>query len=142
MTYYIYLILAVLFFTGEIFVMEFSLTCIGLGLLGSAAASLLGWGPWGQTLAFIAVALVAFIGVRPFALKYLYRRTKHVKTNVERLIGREALVEIAIDPIENTGRVRVEGGESWRASADNPIAQNTVVVVEKVEGVTVFVKPK
>lgn len=142
MTYYIYLILAVLFFTGEIFVMEFSLTCIGLGLVGSAVASLLGWGPWGQALAFVAVALAAFIGVRPFALKYLYRRTKHVKTNVERLIGREALVEIAIDPIENTGRVKVEGGESWRASAKEPIAKNAVVVVEKVEGVTVFVKPK
>lgn len=141
MTYYLYLILAVLFFIGEMFVMEFSLSCIGIGLTAAALVSFLGGGIWWQAGAFIVAAVAAFVGVRPFALKFLYRHTKHVKTNAEALIGQEGLVETAIDPLQDTGRVKV-AGESWKASASAPIPAGTPCVVEKLNGVTLFVKPK
>lgn len=141
MTCYVYLILAVLFFIGEMFVMEFSLSCIGIGLLAGALVSWLGGGLWWQTGAFIVAAVAAFVGVRPFALKYLYRRAKHVKTNAEALIGKEGVVETALDPAKNTGRVKVEG-ESWKAASQTPMAAGSPCVVEKLNGVTLFVKPK
>lgn len=141
MVYYAYLILAVLFFIGEMFIMEFSLSCIGIGLLAAALTAALGGGIWWQAGAFIAAAVMAFIGVRPFALKYLYRHTKHVKTNTEALIGKEGVVETAIDPLQNAGRVKVEG-ENWKASARTPLPAGTPCIVEKLEGVTLFVKPK
>lgn len=141
MVYYAYLILAVLFFIGEMFVMEFSLSCIGIGLLAASLAAALGGGIWWQAGAFIAVALTAFVGVRPFALKYLYRHTKHVKTNADALIGKEGIVETAIDPLQDAGRVKVEG-ENWKATAQTPLDAGTLCIVEKLEGVTLFVKPK
>ena len=44
MNYYIYLILAVGCFVGEVFTMEFSLACMGIGLLGAGLMAWLGFG--------------------------------------------------------------------------------------------------
>ena len=40
MNYYIWLIIAVCCFVGELFSMEFSLTCLGIGLLGAGVRRL------------------------------------------------------------------------------------------------------
>lgn len=141
MTYYIYLILAVCCFIGELFSMEFSLACVGIGLLGSSLASWLGGNIWWQVAVFIVVAGSAWIGVRPFALKHLYGRSKHIQTPAEAVIGQEALVETDIDPQNGSGRVKV-GGESWKATAAKPLSAGTVCVVEKLDGVTLTVRPK
>ncbi len=141
MTYYIYLIAAVLCFIGELFTMEFSLACVGLGLLGASGAAWLDLNVWWQVGVFAAVAGAAWTGVRPFALKHLYDRTTHVKTPAESVIGQEALVETAIDPVQGAGRVKV-AGESWKATAQQPLPAGTVCVVEKLDGVTLTVREK
>jgi membrane protein implicated in regulation of membrane protease activity len=139
MNFYIYLVIAFLCFIGEMFTMEFSLTCIGIGLLGSAYASYVGFGLWWQVGIFAAVAVVAWLSVRPLALRYLYRNTKTVKTPAQSVIGQEAVVEIAIDPLAHTGRVKVNG-ESWKADGAEALAVGTRCTVEKLDGVTLFVK--
>lgn len=141
MDFYIYLILAVVFFICELFSMEFSLACLGVGTLGAALASWLGWNIWGQVFAFAAVAAVCWIGIRPLALKLLYGKSKKVKTPAEDVIGQEAVVETAIDPVEGVGRVKV-AGESWKATSAQALAKGTVCIVEKLDGVTLTVRAK
>lgn len=141
MNCYIYLILALGCFVGELFTMEFSLTCVGIGLLGSALMAWLGMSLWVQVAVFSLVAVASWIGVRPVALKHLYGKAKEVKNPSEDVIGKDAVVEVDIDPLHNTGRVRVSG-ESWKATAKKPLAKGTACVVEKLNGVTLFVKEK
>lgn len=141
MNYYIYLVLALGCFVGELFTMEFSLTCVGIGLLGAAAASWLGSVLWLQVAVFCVVAVLSWIGVRPVALKHLYGKMKEMKTPSEDVLGKPAIVEVDIDPVHDTGRVLVSG-ESWKATAAKALAKGTPCVVEKLNGVTLFVKEK
>ncbi len=141
MNYYVWLIIALGCFVGEVFTMEFSLACLGLGLLGGSLMAWLGCGIWAQVLVFAAVSAVAWIGVRPFALKHFYGHSPLVKTPAEDVIGKEAVVQTAVNPTDGTGRVRVEG-ESWKATAAEPLQAGTVCVVEKLDGVTLTVRPK
>ncbi len=141
MNYYVYLILAVACFAGEIFVMDFSLACFGMGIMGAALAAWLGFHLWWQLAAFTLISAICWIGIRPFTLKYFYGKTKNIKTPAEEVIGKEGVVETAIDPIQGTGRIKVSG-ESWKAAAKNAIPAGTVCVVEKLDGVTLTVRPK
>ncbi len=141
MYYYVYLIIAVCCFVGEMFTMEFSLTCLGIGALAAAAASWFGMGIWIQVIAFTLLSSVCWLGIRPFALKYFYKKSKHIKTPAEDVIGSEAIVETDLSPSMGTGRVKV-AGESWKATAKEPLPAGTVCVVEKLDGVTLTVRPK
>jgi membrane protein implicated in regulation of membrane protease activity len=141
MSYYIYLIIAVACFVGELFTMEFSLTCLGIGLLGAAVLSALGMPLWAQIAVFIVLSVACWIGVRPLALKHLYGKAKEIKAPSEDAIGKEAVVEVDIDPVQATGRVLV-AGESWKATAAKPLVKGTHCTVEKLNGVTLFVKEK
>ena len=139
MNYYVYLIIAFGCFVGELFTMEFSLTCLGIGCLGAALAAWLGSALWLQIAVFTLVSVVCWLGVRPLALKYFYNKSKDVKAPADDVIGKQAVGEIAIDPVQGTGRVLVKG-ESWKATAAKPLATGTQCVVEKLNGVTLFVK--
>lgn len=141
MHYYVYLILAVGCFVGELFTMEFSLTCLGIGALGAALMSVLGFTIWPQALVFAVVASACWIGIRPLALRHFYNRSKHIKTPAEDVIGQEAVVETAVDPEQQTGRVKVLG-ESWKATAAKPLPAGTLCIVEKLDGVTLTVRAK
>lgn len=141
MNYYIYLIIALACFVGELFTMEFSLTCLGIGLLGAALVSWMGFSLWIQIAAFALVSIVCWVGIRPVALKHLYGKEKDLKTPSEDVIGKQAVVEVAIDPLHGTGRVLV-AGESWKATSSTPLAKGTACIVEKLNGVTLFVKEK
>lgn len=139
MAYYFYLSLGVLCIVGEMFTMDFSLACFGVGLFGAALVSFLGLGLGWQVAVFVAVSLALFIGMRPLALKHLYHNSKHVKTNVDALIGRTAAVTAEPDA-EGIGRVQIDG-DSWRAFFLQPAAQAAQVRVEKLDGNTLFVVP-
>ena len=76
-------------------------------------------------------------------LVFIYRnvKMKEVKTPSEDVLGKPAVVEVDIDPVQGTGRVLVNG-ESWKATAAKALPKNTPCVVEKLNGVTLFVKEK
>ncbi len=138
MVYYFYLIVAVGCFIGELFTMDFSLTCIGLGLIGAALGAWLNLGIGSQVVLFVCVSILSFISVRPMAKKWLYMHTKNVKTNVDALIGR--VVTVLAAPDENhIGRVQTDG-DNWRAFFKDNAKEGDKVVVEKMDGNTLFVK--
>lgn len=140
MAYYVYFILGVMCFIGEVFTMDFSLMCIGLGLLGAGGASWLGLGFGWQVLIFIVLALALFTGIRPLALKHLYHKSKNIKMNVDALIGRTVVVLTPPNPQDNIGRVQTDG-DNWRAHFSAPAQKGQDVKVEKIDGNTLFVTP-
>ncbi len=137
--YTVYLILAVFCFIGELFTMDFSLTCFGLGLLAAAFGAWINLGANSQVTLFVCVSILAFISVRPFAKKLLYKHTKHVKTNVDALIGRTVTVLTAPGE-DHIGRVQTDG-DNWRAHFAAAAEPGQKVLVEKMEGNTLFVAP-
>ena len=141
MTYYMYLILAVCCFVGELFTMEFSLSCLGVGALAAGLVSWLQFNIWWQVGVFAIVSMGSWLGIRPLLLKHLDKFTKHVNTPAEDVIGQEALVETDIDPVKQTGRVKVLG-ESWKATATGFLPAGTKCVVENLDGVTLTVRKK
>ncbi len=108
---------ALLLLLVEILTPGFAVACLSIGclfscILSAIAPDTLNW----QIALFIVGSLLAFLFVRPFALKVLSRRAERkggYKSNMESLIGREATVIEAI-PAEDVGRVKIDGDE-WQA---------------------------
>ena len=95
---------------------------------------------WLQILLFFAVSLLLLFFTRPNAVRYFNR--DRVRTNVESMIGRQAIVTSEIDNLQGIGQVTV-GGQEWsaRTEADGMNLQpGTVVDIVAVNGVKLIVK--
>lgn len=93
-----------------------------------------------QVAVFVVVSLVLLIFTRPIAVKYFNKN--RAKTNVESLIGRQAIVISEIDNIQGIGQVTV-GGQEWSArSVDDKkhFQVGEVVEVVAINGVKLIVK--
>ena len=111
------------------------------GAVAGFIASMLGANVVIQAVVFFVVSIVLLIFTRPFAVRYI--NSNKTKTNIDGLIGQEALVLEEINNIRETGCARLEGKE-WTARSvdDSVIPADTVVIVERIEGVKLIVKPK
>ena len=110
------------------------------GALCALIAAMCGADLWLQAVIFLAVSIVLLASLRPFARKFL--TPKITKTNVDSVIGSEGLVIAAIDNIAAQGQVKL-GAMEWtaRSTSGETIAEGTLVKVDKIEGVKVFVTP-
>ena len=110
------------------------------GALSALIAALFHAPLWVQLALFIGVSLACLGAVRPLARRYLNSRV--VPTNADRVIGSEARVTEDIDNIQGKGAVIV-GGVTWtaRSEGDVPIPAGSLVRIERIEGVKVFVQP-
>lgn len=110
------------------------------GALVAMIASLLGASVGLQIGLFLVVSIVLLAALRPFLKKFI--TPKLVRTNVDAIIGAEGYVTAPIDNLVPTGQVKL-GGMEWtaRSSSGAPIEAGTLVKVDKVEGVKVFVSP-
>ena len=111
------------------------------GAVAGFIASMLGANVVIQAVVFFVVSIVLLIFTRPFAVRYV--NSNKTKTNIDGLIGQEALVLEEINNIRETGCARLEGKE-WTARSvdDTVILADTVVIVERIEGVKLIVKTK
>lgn len=112
------------------------------GALVSAILAALNAPLWLQIVAFFAVSLIMLYLTRPVAVKYFNK--DRVKTNVESLIGRQAIVISEIDNLQGIGQVTV-GGQEWSARSvkdDVQLPVGSVVVVRSVSGVKLIVEDK
>lgn len=109
-----------------------------LGALAALVSCVLGAEMWLQITVFLVVSLVL--------LAVLWKRVRNklttTKTNVDSVIGAEGYVTEAIDNLSYTGRVKL-GGITWaaRSTSGAGIPVGTLVKVERIEGVKVFVSP-
>lgn len=111
------------------------------GAVAGFIASMLGANVVIQAVVFFVVSIVLLIFTRPFAVRYI--NSNKTKTNIDGLIGQEALVLEEINNIRETGCARLEG-KKWTARSvdDSVIPADTVVIVERIEGVKLIVKTK
>ena len=96
---------------------------------------------WLQITAFLLVSCALLAALWPLTRKFL--NPGHTATNVDSVIGSTGLVTAAIDNVTAAGQVKLNGME-WtaRSSTGKPIPVGSVVKVEKVEGVKLFVTPE
>lgn len=110
---------------------------------GSLVAMLVAfWGGklWLQIALFLVVSCVLVALLWPFIKKFLNPKLK--KTNIDAVIGSEGLVTAAIDNVAAAGQVKL-GAMEWtaRSTSGKNIPTGTLVKVDRIEGVKVFVSP-
>ncbi|MBR5616975.1 MAG: NfeD family protein [Oscillospiraceae bacterium] len=136
----IWLVLMIAFLIAEAAtVVTISLWFAG-GALVALVASLLGAPLWLQVTLFFLVSAILLGSLRGIVKKHFTPKLE--RTNVDAIIGSSGYVTAEIDNIKATGTVKL-GAMEWsaRATAGAPIAVGTLVKVDKIEGVKVFVTP-
>lgn len=93
-----------------------------------------------QIVLFFLVALVLIIFTRPVAVRYFNR--DRIRTNVESIVGKQAIVTEEIDNLQEKGKATVNGQE-WTARsivAGKKIQAGAVVTIVSVSGVKLMVR--
>ncbi|MGM9594291.1 MAG: NfeD family protein [Candidatus Onthomonas sp.] len=113
-----------------------------VGALASLLISFFVDSLWVQIWVFLIVSLLALFALKPLAAKY-FSTKGHQATNSDRILGKEAVVLEEVNNLENRGRIKVLGQE-WtaRSLSEEIIPVHTVVTIDRIEGVKVFVSPK
>ena len=110
------------------------------GSLAAMLVALTGAGIGFQVTIFVIVAAVCLTALRPLVRKHI--KPKLTKTNVDAVVGTTGLVTVAIDNVSAVGQVKL-GAMYWtaRSVSGDPIAEGTLVKVERIEGVKAIVSP-
>lgn len=112
-----------------------------LGAAGAIVAQLLHAPVWLEWVIFVAVSAAALIATRPLVKKITAAKVQ--PTNADRCIGSTAIVIEEINNIEGKGQVSVNGTVWTARSADETVfKKDEKVIVEKIEGVKLIVKPQ
>jgi membrane protein implicated in regulation of membrane protease activity len=138
--YVLWIILAIAFLIVEFGTVTLvSLWFVG-GALAAMAADFLGAALWLQVLIFAGVSFLLLLLLRPFLRKFV--DPLKVPTNVDAMIGKEAVVTEGIDNLAGTGAIKLDG-KIWTARSANgaAIPAGMVVTVQAVEGVKAMVAP-
>ena len=109
-----------------------------VGALIAAIVGQFGGGIWWQLGTFFVVSAGLLALLWPYVKKFL--NPKVTKTNVDSIIGTEGYVTEQVDNLNAVGQVKL-GGMYWtaRSTDGKPIAEGTLVRVDRIEGVKVFV---
>ena len=128
----------------EVFVPGFVLACLGVGALAGSCAAALGWGLTAQLVTVGVASLLAFVFLRPVALRVA--QADATKTGVDALVGRPCKVTQAFDGTSRLGRCKVDG-DDWRAELlvreeAGRATSGKIAVINKVESNTLIVSLK
>lgn len=135
-----WLILLIVFIGIELATLGLTTIWFAGGTLVAILAAVLNLPLAVQVVLFLVVSLVLLFFTRPVAVKYFNK--DRVKTNVESLVGRQAIVVSEIDNLQGIGQVTV-GGMEWSArSADDhvKISAGAVANVVAINGVKLIVR--
>ncbi|MEB3366296.1 NfeD family protein [Saccharopolyspora mangrovi] len=134
----LWLIAGVLLVGAEALSGDFVLVMIGAAALGAAGSSALGM-PLGVDVAVFAVLALGLVLLARPALKRRMGVQRELKTNVDALVGKQAVVESTVDA--QGGRVRIDG-QLWSARAldgTQVIEAGRTVTVMEIAGATAVV---
>lgn len=135
----LWLIAALVLIGVEVVSGDLVLLMLGLGAAGAAGVSALG-APLGVDVAvFAASSLALILLARPALKRRLQAGHAELKTNVNALIGKKAIVESTVD--SRDGRVRIDG-QLWSARAFDEtqvLEPGQTVLVMEISGATAVV---
>lgn len=137
----LWLVTAGIFLIIEILNMGFLIFWFAVGALIAMIASFFIESVIAQTVIFLIASTILLFATKPLVNKILPKESL-VKTNAFSIEGKVGKVTLDIEPIEGKGQVKVNG-ENWSAKSidDTYIAKDTEVIIEKIDGVKVLVKP-
>ena len=139
MSPYIWLGIAIALMVVEMMTVGLLTIWFAIGALIAMVLAFCGAGTAWQITIFLVSSAILLVLTRPLVKKYI--NNKHVKTNVDAVVGMKGRVVEAINGIEGTGAVLVDG-KTWSAKAENEtivIPVNTIVTVREVNGVKLLV---
>lgn len=136
----VWLIIAGLFFIGEIATVGFLIFWFGIGALIAMVVSLFTSNIIIQTTVFVISSTILIFATKPFVKKFA--DVKKTNTNVYSIIGKKALVIKTINPIHSIGQIKLNG-EVWTAESENNevIEEGSEVKILEIKGVKAIVKP-
>ncbi|GMO66919.1 MAG: NfeD family protein [Endomicrobiia bacterium] len=139
MTWIVWLVISVTLIVFEMTMQSFFFFfCFSVGSAFAAVISYLNISDWIEFAVFIVVSIVSMYFVRPL-LKKVFNKCKTINSNVDALIGENAVVIERIIP-SKFGFVKVLG-EIWRAkSSDIEFEVGEIVRIENISGTTLIVK--
>lgn len=138
----VWLVLLVILIVIELITMGLTTIWFAGGALAAALVSIPGTPVVLQVIVFLIVSLVLLFFTRPVAVKYFNK--DRVRTNIESMIGRQAIVVSEINNVEGIGQVNT-GGMEWsaRSSYHNVVLPvGAVVTVLGVDGVKLIVEER
>ena len=135
-----WMVILILCIVIEVLTLGLTTIWFAAGALVAIFAALLYAPIFVQVILFLLVSLALLFFTRPIAVKYFNR--DRVKTNVESMVGRQAIVTGEIDNVQATGQVTVSGQEWSARSWDDKvrIPAGAVVVVVAISGVKLIVR--
>ena len=136
----IWLLLTVIFLITEASTVTLVSLWFAAGALAAMAAALLGASLWIQIALFLAVSVLLLTALRPLVRKHI--TPKLTATNIDSVIGSTGLVTAPIDNVTASGQAKL-GAMVWtaRSTSGKPIPEGTLIRVDRIEGVKVFVSP-
>lgn len=142
MTPMVWLIILIICLVIEFVRIELIGACGAGGALAGLVLNILGFNPFLQIAAAVAVAVFLFIVVRPAGMKYIMRARR--EKQLMELEGRDAIVTVRIDNTNESGVVRI-GNKNWSARSNRPngiIDEGEVVTVVAMRGNVAYVDRK
>ena len=142
-SWHLWTILGLLLLTLEMLVPAFFFASFGAAAFITALAAGSGLDTTAQLGVFASASVLSMAAVRPFFVKFVYRRSDPAPVNLHALIGQSATVVDAIGEGDDPGRVKV-GSEEWRAinASGLPLLPGTRVEVTAVHSATLTVRPR
>lgn len=137
MSYVIWLVVGILLLIGEIFTLDFSLSCIGLAFMSAGLISWLGLSIYWQLTTVCAVLVILFLTLRPFILKHITKKTGY-KSNVEALVGTKHDF-YALKEDKKHALIKIDG-DVWEAESAAQLIDGKPVKVVQISGTTLIVK--
>ena len=109
-------------------------------VVGSLAALIVAATGGSPGFVALAVSSVLLACLRPLVRKHFTPGL--TKTNVDAIVGSRGYVTADIDNVSATGTVKL-GAMEWtaRSASGEPLPKGTLVKVDRIEGVKVFVSP-
>lgn len=110
------------------------------GAMGALIVEILGGNIYVQLAVFLILSLVLLCFTRPVAVKYFNR--ERTTTNLDRLIGKKAVVTADIWNLQESGMAAVDGME-WTArskNAEDHFVQGQIVRITAIQGVKLIVE--
>lgn len=133
-----WLIAMVVFIIAEASTVTLVSIWFAAGALAAIVVALLGGSATVQVAVFLVVAIILLVCLRGLARKHLNPR--HVRTNVDSVIGATGVVTTPVNNVAALGKVTINGMEwSARSTKGDHIPEGTEVRVDRIEGVKVFV---
>ena len=135
-----WLVAMVIFMAAEAMTVTLVSIWFAAGALGAVLVALFGGGLMLQVTVFLALAVALLLSLRSIVRKHFTPRL--TRTNIDSVIGATGIVVTPVNNIAALGQVQISGMEwSARSTDGTHIPTGTLVKVDKIEGVKVFVSP-